>query len=146
MDSPIFRPTVFDAALGRWVAPPPYTVEEEPRKAWPLVGDIYTYVVREEFEALAPWWDPDDHQWRVAPEHLEQARTIAARSMAQFPVKPERPLVRDNSAAWSGELWQECRRRGCDRDPVCPACELCAEHCHCPGMLPISEEPYGGDP
>lgn len=31
----------------------------------------------------------------------------------------------------NGELWQECRRRGCETEPVCVACELCERHCAC---------------
>lgn len=30
-----------------------------------------------------------------------------------------------------GQLWQECRRRGCENDPVCSECELCDRHCDC---------------
>lgn len=30
-----------------------------------------------------------------------------------------------------GQLWQECRRRGCDTEPVCLDCEYCSRHCTC---------------
>ncbi len=31
----------------------------------------------------------------------------------------------------NGELWQECRRRGCETEPVCVSCEYCEKHCTC---------------
>ena len=39
----------------------------------------------------------------------------------------------------NGQLWQECRRRGCDTEPVCVGCELCERHCTCPPP-PTEEE------
>jgi len=38
-----------------------------------------------------------------------------------------------------GELWQECRKRGCETEPVCAVCEYCARHCEC-GPAPTEEE------
>jgi hypothetical protein len=30
-----------------------------------------------------------------------------------------------------GQLWQSCRKWGCDNEPVCVDCEYCEQHCTC---------------
>ena len=30
------------------------------------------------------------------------------------------------------QLWQECKHRHCETDPVCLHCEYCSRHCTCP--------------
>jgi hypothetical protein len=39
-----------------------------------------------------------------------------------------------------GELWQECRRRSCDTEPVCVHCEYCSQHCTCPPPPTMAEQ------
>lgn len=83
-------------------------------KRVPIFGR--TYEVREALKELGGRWDPAGKVWMVPADQAEAARALV----------DEQPHVPPGA-----QLWQPCRRRGCENEPSYVCCEQCAEHCRC---------------
>lgn len=84
-----------------------------------------TFPVKEELKKLGGRWDSTAQGWKVPAAKAEEARTL----VAQAPVDSFRSPNR--KALSAGELWQECRKSGCETEPVCLNCEYYYRHCRC---------------
>jgi hypothetical protein len=88
---------------------------------------------------------PAGGRWEVfcAACHPRRHEPLTASERAAAPARPSRRVA----SLKAGQLWQECRRRGCEEEPVCVKCEYCSYHCGCDDghepSLGGPVEPYG---
>jgi hypothetical protein len=72
-----------------------------------------------------PAADPKANRIKVKPGQHQVGDVLEGRTITGF------GKVWSEATLSGGQLWQECERNDCERDPVCVHCFRCDRHCYC---------------